>query len=137
VLVVDDSIVRGNVSRHIVKLMKDCGAKKVYFAITAPPPRWPCLYGIDMPTREEFIANNLNEAEIAKSIGADLVVYQDLEDLVEAVVRKGDIKFSHPCAACFDGKYPTGDVTEKILQEVDAQRKTERECLKEAGSVLF
>jgi amidophosphoribosyltransferase len=137
ILLVDDSIVRGNVSRHIVKLMRDCGAKKVYFASTAPPLRWPCLYGIDLPTREEYIANNLNEEEIAKSIGADLIIYQELEDLVEAVVRKGDIKFSHPCTACFDGKYPTGDVTEKILQEVDAQRKAERKSIKEVGTVLF
>lgn len=137
ILVVDDSIVRGNVSRHIVKLMRESGAKEVYFASTAPPLRWPCLYGIDLPTREEYIANNLTEEEITKSIGADLVIYQDLKDLVEAVVRKGDVKFSHPCTACFSGQYPTGDVTEEVLVEVETQRKGERETIEDKGAVLF
>lgn len=126
ILVVDDSIVRGNVSRHIVRLMRKAGAKKVYFVSTAPPLRWPCLYGIDLPTREEYIANNLNEEEIAKSIDADLVVYQDLGDLIEAVVRKGDVKFSQPCVACFNGDYPTNDVTEEVLTKINNQRKRER-----------
>jgi len=137
ILVVDDSIVRGNVSRHIVKLMRSSGAKKVYFASTSPALRWPCLYGIDLPTKEEYIANNLTEAEIAKSLDADLVIYQNLDDLVEAVVRKGDIKFKNPCAACFCGKYPTGDINEEVLAEIDSQRKTEREEIEDSGGVLF
>lgn len=137
ILVVDDSIVRGNVSRHIVKLMRESGAKKVYFASTAPALRWPCLYGIDLPTKEEYIANNLNEQEIAKSIDADLVIYQDLDDLVEAVTRKGDVKFTQPCTACFNGHYPTGDVTEAVLEEIESQRKQEREMIEEKGAVMF
>ncbi|MBU1131219.1 amidophosphoribosyltransferase [Patescibacteria group bacterium] len=137
ILVVDDSIVRGNVSRHIVKLMRGAGAKKVYFSSTAPPLRWPCLYGIDLPTREEYIAYNLNEEEIAKSIGADLVIYQDQEDLIEAVVRKGDVKFKQPCAACFDGQYPTGDINEEVLRDIEIQRKADRKIIEGKGSVMF
>jgi len=137
VLIVDDSIVRGNVSRHIVKLMRENGAKKVYFASTSPALRWPCLYGIDLPTKEEYIANNLDEEGIAKSIGTDLVIYQDLEQLIEAVVRKGDVKFSEPCTACFTGKYPTGDVTKEVLEEIDKQRKAERETMSDKGTLMF
>jgi len=137
ILIVDDSIVRGNVSRHIVKLMRENGAKKVYFASCSPALRWPCFYGIDLPTKEEYIANNLNEEEIAKSIDADLVIYQDLDELVEAVSRKGDVKFSQPCTACFSGHYPTGDVTEAVLTEIESQRKQERETIEEKGAVMF
>lgn len=117
--------------------MKDNGAKKVYFASTAPPLRWPCLYGIDLPTRTEYIANNLTEKEIAKSIGADLVIYQDLEDLIEAVVRKGDVKFRKPCTACFNGNYPTADVTEEVLKDVEDQRKADLKTIEEKGAVMF
>ncbi len=93
--------------------------------------------GIDLPTKEEYIANNLNEQEIAKSIDADLVIYQDLDDLVEAVTRKGDVKFTQPCTACFNGHYPTGDVTEAVLEEIESQRKQEREMIEEKGAVMF
>ena len=90
-----------------------------------------------LPTKEEYIANNLNEEEIAKSIDADLVIYQDLDELVEAVSRKGDVKFSQPCTACFSGHYPTGDVTEAVLTEIESQRKQERETIEEKGAVMF
>ncbi|MFQ5796192.1 MAG: amidophosphoribosyltransferase [Candidatus Bipolaricaulia bacterium] len=126
VLVVDDSIVRGNVSRHIVQLMKKHGAKKVYFASASPPLRWPDLYGIDLPTRDEYIAYNRTVKEIRENIGADMLIYQDLEDLVEAVTRRGDLKFSRPHTAYFDGDYPTKDVGGKVLAKVEAYRKKQR-----------
>lgn len=126
VLIVDDSIVRGNTSQQIVSLVRKHGAKKVYLASTAPALRWPCVYGIDMPTRAEFVANNLNEEEICKSIGADALIYQDLSDLVEAVTRKGDHKIIKLCTACFSGEYPTGDVDEKVLQQIEEERSADK-----------
>jgi amidophosphoribosyltransferase len=129
VLVVDDSIVRGNVSRHIVNLMRKHGAKKVYFASASPALKWPDLYGIDLPTRDEYISFNRSEDEVRQFIGADVLIYQDLEDLVEAVTRRGELKFTRPHCAYFDGDYPTGDVTEEVLAEVEQQRKNERATL--------
>lgn len=126
VLVVDDSIVRGNVSRHIIKLIRDHGAKKVYFASASPPLKYPDLYGLDLPTHDEYISYNRTEEEVRKLIGADILVYQDLEDLVEAVMRKGEIKFKRPHLAYFDGDYVTGDIDEKVLGEIERQRKSER-----------
>lgn len=123
VLVLDDSIVRGNVSRHIVNLLRRNGAKKVYFASASPPIRWPDLYGVDLPTRKELIAYKRTEDEIRKEIGADILVYQDLEDLIEAVTRKGKLKFTNPHCAYFNGDYPTNDIDEKVLKKVEEQRK--------------
>jgi len=121
VLLVDDSIVRGNTSRKIVEMVKEAGAKKVYFASAAPQLINPCVYGVDMPTRKEFIANKLTTDEIAKAIGADGVFYQSMEDLIEAV-KFDNSKVTNFCAACMDGKYPTPDVTEEVLQKVEASR---------------
>jgi amidophosphoribosyltransferase len=126
VLVIDDSIVRGNVSRHIVNLMRQHGAKQVYFASASPPLRWPDLYGIDLPTREEYMAHNKSEEEIRRDIGADVLIYQDLPDLIEAVTRKGDLKFIRPHAAYFNGEYPTEDVNEELLKEIEERRRAER-----------
>ncbi len=123
VLLVDDSIVRGNTSRAIVELVRECGAKKVYFASYSPPLRYPCVYGIDMQTRTEFVARNADFNQIARKIGADKVIYQTLDNLKKAV-RTGNPKINHFCAACFDGVYPTGDVTPDILKEIEAERKT-------------
>ncbi len=131
VLIVDDSIVRGNTSQQIISLVRDFGAKEVYFAATAPPLRSPCFYGIDMPSRNEFIANNLTEEEIKKSIGADILVYQDLEDLIEAVTRKGDHKIKKLCTACFNGDYPTGDVDEKVFKKMEEERSADKARAKE------
>jgi len=121
VLLVDDSIVRGNTSRAIVELVRECGAKKVYFAIYSPPLRYPCVYGIDMQTRTEFVARNADADQVAKKIGADKVIYQTLNSL-KAAVRTGNPKLTHFCAACFDGLYPTGDVTPEILKEIEEER---------------
>src|SRR3989338_8457834 len=134
VLVVDDSIVRGNVSRHIVDIVRKHGAKKVYFASASPPLRWPDLYGIDLPTREEYIAYNRTEEEIRKEIGADELIYQDLDDLIEAVTRKGDLKFTRLHTAFFDGDYCTGDVTEDTLRIAEERRRKDKSAI-EAGQV--
>jgi amidophosphoribosyltransferase len=127
ILVVDDSIVRGTVSKHIVQMLRQNGAKKVYFASASPALKYPDLYGIDLPTRDEFVAYNRTEEQICEYIGADLLVYQDLEDLIEAVKRKNDHKFSKPHCAYFNGDYPTNDVTEEVLDEIEAIRKKERQ----------
>ena len=123
VLLVDDSIVRGNTSRAIVELVRECGAKKVYFAIYSPPLRYPCVYGIDMQTRTEFVARSADADQVAKKIGADKVIYQTLKNL-KAAVRTGNPKLTHFCAACFDGIYPTGDVTPEILKEIEEERRS-------------
>lgn len=121
VLLVDDSIVRGNTSRKIVQMVREMGAKKVYFASCAPALYNPCLYGIDLPSRKEFIANELDEKEIAKAIGADLLFYQDMKDLIDSV-QEGNPKIKDFCTACFTGNYPTGDITEEVLREAEKSR---------------
>jgi amidophosphoribosyltransferase len=122
VLLVDDSIVRGNTSRSIIDLVRDCGAKKVYFAVYSPPLRYPCVYGIDMQTRTEFVARNATPDQIARKVGADKVIYQPLENLKKAV-QGGNPKLTHFCAACFDGLYPTGDVTDEVIQQIEKERR--------------
>jgi amidophosphoribosyltransferase len=121
VLLVDDSIVRGNTSRAIVDLVRECGAEHVYFAVYSPPLRYPCVYGIDMQTKTEFVARGADPDQVAKRIGADKVIYQSLDNLKKAV-RLGNPEISHFCAACFDGIYPTGDVTPEILKEIEKER---------------
>ena len=126
VLLVDDSIVRGHTSRAIIQMVRNCGAKKVYFAAYSPPLRYPCVYGIDMQTKTEFIAQDANLDQIAKKIGADKVIYQTLESLKKAV-QLGNKKLTHFCGACFDGIYPTGDVTPEILESIEKERKLAQE----------
>ena len=121
VLLVDDSIVRGNTSREIVQMARDAGARKVYFASCSPPLKHPCVYGIDMSTKNEFIARGRSDAEIAKEIGADYVLYQDLGDL-ETSVREGNPELKQFCNACFSGRYPTGDVTTDVLDRIEGER---------------
>lgn len=123
VLLVDDSIVRGTTSRAIVEMVRDCGAKKVYFASYSPPLRFPCVYGIDMQTRTEFIARDRDVDQIAKKIKADKVIYQSLENLKKAV-RMANPDLKHFCAACFSGKYPTGDVTPELLDSIEKERES-------------
>ncbi|MDP3976045.1 MAG: amidophosphoribosyltransferase [bacterium] len=123
ILLVDDSIVRGNTSKAIIDMMREAGANKVYFASASPPLRNPCYYGIDMPTREEFVANKLTEEEIAKKIGADALFYQDIEDLAKAVRYKKKNNVKRYCMACLDGKYPVGDFDDATLTKWEEQRK--------------
>jgi len=121
VLLVDDSIVRGNTSRELVQMAREAGARKVYFASCSPPLKHPCVYGIDMSTKNEFIARGRSSEEIAKEIGADYVLYQDLADL-ETSVREGNPEIAQFCTACFTGKYPTNDVTEDVLSAIEGER---------------
>jgi len=121
VLLVDDSIVRGNTSRKIVEMVRQAGAKKVFFASCAPPLVNPCLYGVDMPSKREFVANGLNVKEICKVIGADELFYQDVEDLLEAA-KKGNPRITNYCYACMGGKYPTGDITKAMLEKAELSR---------------
>lgn len=123
VLLVDDSIVRGTTSCEIVEMVREAGAAKVYFASAAPEVRFPNVYGIDMPTREELIATGRNAAEIAAEIGADGVVFQDLHDL-EAVVRALNPAIEGFDTSCFDGAYITGDVDETYLQRLSGSVKS-------------
>jgi amidophosphoribosyltransferase len=122
VLLVDDSVVRGNTSREIVQMARESGARKVFFASAAPPVRYANVYGIDMPTREELIACGRTEAEIAREIGCDELIYQDLDALREDVrsVNPSVVNFED---SCFSGVYVTGDVTREYLDGVEAQRR--------------
>jgi amidophosphoribosyltransferase len=121
VLLVDDSIVRGTTSREIVEMARAAGAVKVYFASASPPVRFPNVYGIDMPTRSELIATGRTDAEIAREIGADALVYQDLEAMKQSITSlRNDLTFFD--AACFDGCYVTGDIDEAYLDAVEGKR---------------
>lgn len=122
VLLVDDSIVRGTTSGQIIEMARDAGAQNVYFASAAPPVRFPNVYGIDMPTKEELIGHGRDETQIAQEIGADWLVYQDLEDLISAVMHKKNSGMEGFDASCFDGKYVTGDITEEYLNNLEERR---------------
>lgn len=105
VLLVDDSIVRGTTAREIVKMVKACGAKAIYFASTCPPIKHPCYYGINIPTHEELIASNKTPSAIQDYLGVDALLYQDNTDLTEAITRVGAHNIHKPCMACLDGDY--------------------------------
>jgi amidophosphoribosyltransferase len=126
VLLVDDSIVRGTTSREIVQMARDSGARKVFFASAAPPVRFPNVYGIDMPTRAELIAAHRTEEEVAREIGSDALVYQELEDLKEAV-RLANPRLTSFETSCFDGIYITGDITSDYLRSIEIQRDAKRD----------
>jgi len=121
VLLVDDSIVRGTTSKQIIQLARDARANKVFFASAAPPVRFPNVYGIDMPSVQELIGNGRTESEIAAAIGADKLIYQDLDDLIEAA-REGNPDIKNFDASCFDGKYVTGDVNQDYLDRIEQAR---------------
>jgi len=122
VLLVDDSIVRGTTSREIVQMARECGARKVFFASAAPPVRHANVYGIDMPTRSELIASDRDEAGVAEAIGADAVIYQQLDALVEAV-RAANRAITRFDCSCFDGVYISGDVSSDYLAGIEASRQ--------------
>ena len=126
VLIMDDSIVRGNTSKEIVRMLKDFGAREVYFASACPPVKFPCYYGVDMPTKRELIAGNKDEDEIEKLLEVDALLYQNIDDLVEAVTRKGDHHIDRPCMACLDGNYITNDITEERIIEMESMRVSQR-----------
>ncbi len=126
VLLVDDSIVRGNTSRKIVEMARKAGAKKVYFASASPPIIGPDPYGIDLPTTGELIAADHSIAEICKAIGADGLFYTTVDDLHKAV-RIGNPNIKHFSEGCFTGKYPTPEVNKKMLIRLGCMRNTTRE----------
>jgi amidophosphoribosyltransferase len=122
VLLVDDSIVRGTTSREIVQMAREAGARRVFFASAAPPVRYPNVYGIDMPSPDELIATGRTDAEIAREIGCDELIYQDLDALIE------DVRSVNPAVqnfetSCFSGVYITGDITKEYLDGVEASRR--------------
>lgn len=121
VLLVDDSIVRGTTCKQIIQMAREAGAKKVYFASAAPPVRYPNVYGIDMPAAKELIAHNRSEGKVAAKIGADWLVYQDLEDLI-AAARKGNKDIKNFDTSCFSGDYVTGDVDKTYLDQLACYR---------------
>ncbi|MGB5304906.1 MAG: amidophosphoribosyltransferase [Gammaproteobacteria bacterium] len=121
VLLVDDSIVRGTTSSQIIQMAREAGANKVYFASAAPPVRYPNVYGIDMPVSSELIAHDRTEAEVCREIGADWLVYQDLQSLIDAV-GKGNSEISQFDTSVFDGRYITGDVGVDYLDDLQTAR---------------
>jgi len=122
VLLVDDSIVRGTTSKQIVQMARDSGAAKVYFASAAPPVRYPNVYGIDMPAASELVAHGRTEEEICEAIGADWLIFQDLDDLIDAVRKQGKSPVQRFDTSVFNGQYVTGDVSEVYLQQLELLR---------------
>ncbi|MFE8069753.1 amidophosphoribosyltransferase [Marinobacteraceae bacterium S3BR75-40.1] len=125
VLLVDDSIVRGTTCKEIVQMARDAGANKVYFASAAPPVRYPNVYGIDMPAASELIAHDRTVEEVQELIGADWLIYQDLEDLVECALEGNPHVARFDCSV-FDGQYITGDVDAQYLQDLEDERNDEK-----------
>ena len=124
VLLVDDSIVRGTTSKEIVQMAREAGARKVYLASAAPPVRYPNVYGIDMPTKDELIAHNRSIEEIRAFIGADALIYQDVAAM-KRVVAKLNPKLAGFEASCFDGVYVPGDVSAADFDAIAAQRRSQ------------
>ena len=135
VMLVDDSIVRGTTSREIVQMAREAGARKVFFASAAPPVRFANVYGIDMPTRDELIATGRSDEEIAREIGADQLIYQDLSALIDDV-RSVNPKVTAFEDSCFSGNYVTGDVTQAYLDGIEAQRREGSKQAEYAASQL-
>jgi len=135
VLLVDDSIVRGTTSKEIVQMAREAGARKVFMASAAPPVRFPNVYGIDMPTKGELIAHNRSIEEIRQFIGADALIYQDVDAMKRAVgVQNGKLDGFE--ASCFDGVYVTGDVSAADFEALAAQRPLQLEEDAESASRL-
>ncbi|MCQ8182378.1 amidophosphoribosyltransferase [Methylomonas sp. SURF-1] len=136
VLLVDDSIVRGTTSEQIIQMARDAGAKKVYFASAAPPVRYPNVYGIDMPAARELIAHGRSEDEVCRELGADKLIYQDLDDLIEAVGR-GNPKIAHFDTSCFSRDYVTGDIDDAYLAKIEALRNDHAQETRNSSSFII
>ena len=129
VLLVDDSIVRGTTSGEIVQMARDAGAKKVYFASASPPIRYPNVYGIDMPAAKELIAHGRTEQEVCEAIGADLLFYQDLNDLIDSV-KKGNARLTRFDCSVFTGEYVSGvsqDYLDALQESRSDSKKSKRD----------
>jgi amidophosphoribosyltransferase len=133
VLLVDDSIVRGTTSQQIVQMAREAGATQVFFASAAPPVRYPNVYGIDMPTRQELLATGRTDAEIAREIGADALIYQNL-DALERAVQMVNPAITCFDTSCFDGRYITGDITPEYLARIEAARNNPRPSSESSSS---
>ena len=121
VMLVDDSIVRGTTCRQIIDMAREAGANQVFFASAAPPVRYPNVYGIDMPAASELVAHARTELAVQELIGADWLIYQDLDDLIRAVrYDNGDI--TNFDTSCFSGEYVTGDISPEYLARLEEQR---------------
>ena len=138
VLLVDDSIVRGNTSKRIVEMVREAGARKVYFGVTSPRLVAPCPYGVDMASKREFIAADKEtgdvrtEEDIAEELGVDLVMYLDREEM-NSCARAGNEAIETFCNACFTGQYPTPDVTLDRLKAIEAEREGQRDNTPQAA----
>ncbi|MDH6593476.1 amidophosphoribosyltransferase [Variovorax sp. TBS-050B] len=121
VLLVDDSIVRGTTSREIVQMARDAGARKVYLASAAPPVRYPNVYGIDMPTKDELVAHDRTVEEVRELIGCDALIYQDV-DAMKRAVGSLNPKLDGFDASCFDGVYVTGDIDTEAITRMNGNR---------------
>ena len=132
VLLIDDSIVRGTTSAQIIDLAREAGARRVYFASAAPPVKFANVYGIDMPTASELVASNRTEEEVAKLIGADKLIYQDLDDLVRACLHH-DSQIEQFDTSCFSGEYVTGDITPAYLQHLEEERSDQAKASRRQG----
>lgn len=140
VMLVDDSIVRGTTCRQIIEMARDAGAAQVYFASAAPPVRYPNVYGIDMPSASELIAHGRTVEEVCELIGADWLVYQDLEDLVQCSLEGNPHVDGFDCSV-FDGEYVTGDVDQNYLDRVESLRNDDaqsqaRSALQQDGALV-
>jgi amidophosphoribosyltransferase len=133
VLLVDDSIVRGTTCQQIIEMARDAGAKKVYFASASPAVMFPNVYGIDMPTAQELIAHGRSHDEICQEIGADWLIYQDLEDLIAASAEGNNSVTQFDCAV-FTGEYITGDVSQAYLDKLAAARNESMRSGKKASA---
>lgn len=130
VLLVDDSIVRGTTSKQIIKIAREAGARKVYFASAAPPVRYPNVYGIDMPAVSELVASGRTVEEIRELIGADRLIYLDLHGLIRSV-RHDNSEIRDFDTSCFSGKYVTGDVSEEYLKNIETRRSDQAKARRE------
>jgi len=131
VLLVDDSIVRGTTSRQIIRLAREAGARKVYFASAAPAVRYPNVYGIDMPAASELIANGRSVDQVRDLIGADRLIYQELHGLIRSV-RHDNSSINEFDTSCFSGEYIAGDVTPEYLRRLEEQRNDQAKMKREA-----
>lgn len=131
VLLVDDSIVRGTTIQQIIQMARDAGAKKVYVASAAPALRYQNVYGIDMPSRDEFVAHQQSDEEVARIIGADKLFYQTIEDLKESA-REGNPNIEDFECSTFDGHYVTGDIDEDYLNQLSLLRNDQSKQRREA-----